>query len=708
MITKWSTALQNQPSVGTLQDLVSAFKAAVQQAGAEQTAPCKYIVKESAVFNAVVRTCLSDLLPTLLGLLKWKPDRKKEQLPSTSNKWSKVKFLVKSYLIDILQLVSQMQETVIVNAILRHMLLLMPFFACFPKIARVVMKKLIRIWSTGEETVRVVAFLCINKLTTLGQASMLEPALKQMYMAFVANSKFTSPTTLPMINFMQRSLVEMFAIDVALTYQYAFIYIRQLAIHLRNAITTRKADTCQAVYNWQYIHAVHFWARLLSQLHPNTTLQPLIYPLTQTIIGTIKLSPIARYYPLRFHCVRTLNMLCEATGTFIPVLPFLLEVLQLTDFNKKHATQSFKPINFACILKLSKAQLQEKAFKDGLVDQLFELFVETFKVHAHSIGFPELVLPTVIQMKAFMKLCKVANYTRQMKQILEKVEETSRTITQRRKTATLDIKDQQAVAAWEKRSKEQDTPLSKYYKIWRKKRDVELQHEIAGQARISEDDGMPRIERSTVPRIATDDDRKEFAELFESDSEDSDDEIRFMMKDERPKKKVKKAASDGEDGDNSDDYSDFDEDELEQLAQSASEDEGDSEGDMDDENDNDDLDSEGNDLDDFEGNDSDLEDSDSQTQSPKKSSDKNAGNKPGITKVDPGKEKDIVGDFDWSSEEDEGSDSEKQQVKISQKGKQKVKISQMKRQKVHVSQKKKQKVNISQNKKKVKSKKAKK
>ena len=81
----------------------------------------------------------------------------------------------------------------------------------------------------------------------------------------------------------------------------------------------------QAVYNWQFVHCLDLWSHMLGHV-THESLRPLIYPLVQVMVGAIQLQPSARHYPLRLHIVRTLIELSQATATFVPVTPYLLEV----------------------------------------------------------------------------------------------------------------------------------------------------------------------------------------------------------------------------------------------------------------------------------------------------------------------------------------------------------------------------------------------
>ncbi|XP_030565549.1 nucleolar complex protein 2 homolog [Drosophila novamexicana] len=527
MLRQWELQLTKpNVSIEAVRQVIQAFNSALASISAdaegEQANAGTYKVVGAATFNGVIQLCVLHLQPAIIRVLGVKPN---SSMPLHKHKkWVKVRGCLRYYLGDLIRLVEQVSSSNILNVLLKHLHQMAGMVAPFTALGKTILKRLIVLWATGDETVRVLAFLCILKITRKQQATMLNHVLKAMYLAYVRNSKFVSPSTLPGINFMRRSLVEMFALDLNVSYQHAFLYIRQLAIHLRNAVILKKKDSFQAVYNWQFINSLRLWSDLLGATTNKPQLQPLVYPLVTIATGVIRLIPTAQYFPLRFHCLQALISLAKETHTYVPILPLIVEVLRSNTFNRKHTSVSMKPLQFTCILRLNKSQLAENGFRDEVVEQVCGLLLEYLAHESATLAFSDLVVPVVMAIKAYLKECRNANYVRKLKQLLEKIQESSRFIEQQRSksSVTFDLKDAQAVQAWEQQVRNKRTPLDIYYASWLKTHETKKRRQAAQTDDINADYDVPKLKRPAAKTGVTVRNEDGELELFPSDSEDDD------------------------------------------------------------------------------------------------------------------------------------------------------------------------------------------
>ena len=69
-------------------------------------------------------------------------------------------------------------ESSLLSVILKHIHQLIPFYVAFIKLSRVLCKKLVTVWCSGEDTIRVLAFLSILRLARTIPNQLLEPIIK--------------------------------------------------------------------------------------------------------------------------------------------------------------------------------------------------------------------------------------------------------------------------------------------------------------------------------------------------------------------------------------------------------------------------------------------------------------------------------------------------------------------------------------------------
>jgi nucleolar complex protein 2 len=488
MVEKWSKAMK-QHSIRAMRQTVLAFAAAVHVNDGDGK-DYKYTISSADVYHELLVTCLKQV-PEVLGhhLPVKESSAGKIRLGTDTKKFRTLVPLIKSHTASMHHLLTSLSDAPTLKLTLSAIQPMLPYLLQFRKFLKVIVKTVVGVWSdsSSTEAVRITAFLNLRRLMVIGDAGIREAVLKSTYEGLIRGSRNTTIHTMAGVNLMKNSAAEIWGIDQIIGYTTGFHLIRQLAIHLRSSITKPSKDSYKVVYNWQYVHSLDFWSRVLSshcdglaeaKAGKPSVIRPLIYPVVQITLGAMRLIPTAQYLPLRFQLTRSLLRISLATGTYIPLSSALLEVLNLAEMKKPPKPTTLKPLDFSTSIRASKSYLRTRVYQDGVGEQVAELFSEFFILWAKNIAFPELALPVVVMLKRWLKEVsskssgnKNGKVNQMIALLVQKLEANSKWIEERRAKVTFAPSDRAEVEGFLKDVEWEKTPLGAFVVVQRKLRD---------------------------------------------------------------------------------------------------------------------------------------------------------------------------------------------------------------------------------------------
>lgn len=406
-VAKWATAMQEQHSLRAAKETVLAFRSAAHVSDLEDK-DFKYSISDPEVYHQLLTTALKLIPDVMQHHLPVQENKSgKAHVPTEGKKFKTLAPLLKSQVASIIHLLDNLSDPATLRLTLTSIIPLLPYLLSFKKLVRDICRAVTAVWSTTAttEATRIAAFLVLRRLTVIGDAGIRENALKAAYQGLVKGSRNTTVHSIAGVNLMKNSGAELWGIDESVGYTTGFTFIRQLAIHLRSSITNNSNESYKTVYNWQYVHSLDFWSRVLSAhcKEADSALRPLIYPLVQVTMGALRLIPTATYFPLRFQLTRSLLRLSMATSTYIPLAAPLYEVLNSAEMRKAPKSSTLKPLDFDTIIRVPKSYLKTRTYQDGIGEQVQELLSEFFGLWSKNIAFPELALPVVVMLKRWLK-----------------------------------------------------------------------------------------------------------------------------------------------------------------------------------------------------------------------------------------------------------------------------------------------------------------
>jgi nucleolar complex protein 2 len=452
-----------------------------------------------------------------------------------SYRWKEMYSILQTFFKATMHVLTESKDPGQLTFILKALGKYIPFLTPMPRIAQLLLRSLVNLWSApldiseDYQVVRLNAFIRIRQMAITQPFPFIEECLKKTYLAYAKRAKYGTSATvtsvLPTLTFMGNCIVELYSLDFHSSYQHAFVYIRQLALHLRTALQKKTPESFQVVYCWQYIHCLKLWTAVLvqsckmakdmdsSKRSEADLLQSLIFPLTEVIQGVVRLVPTTRHLPLRLHCVRYLQQLASASERFVPTTSILLEALELKEISQKPKKDKSKSLSkgtqLALIIKLPKENTLRTAEQlEACVGEIFLLLNREAELYRYSPAFSEFQVLICQRLRKFNKTTKNGRFRAYSKGCIDMCERYANFCKQERGKlleAPKDIKRLEALKpsgepsmaeryeaaiAKEKRLEEAARPAAKNKQQPTKKRSLE----------DDDDEKAPKVKKQRKPR----------------------------------------------------------------------------------------------------------------------------------------------------------------------------------------------------------------
>mmetsp|Transcript_4160 Transcript_4160/g.11330 ORF Transcript_4160/g.11330 Transcript_4160/m.11330 type:complete len:859 (+) Transcript_4160:60-2636(+) len=358
-----------------------------------------------------------------------------------AKRWTELRRILQSFFSSTIHIMSEAKEPELLTFILKALSNYIPMMSPFPRVAEAMLKCLVDKWSApldssqDYQVVRLNTFFRIRQLAKTQPFPFIESCLRKTYLAYARRSKHGKSTPsvedLSTLTFMGNSIVELYSLDLHSSYQHAFVYIRQLALHLRTAIQRSTPESHQQLFRWQYMHCLKVWVAVLSDLvtaEDGAQMRSLIYPLSEVINGVARLAPSnGRHLPYRLHCVRLLQQLAAASETFMPTTSLLLECLDWKEWYlkpkktaKKNTTAGLDMLHLLKLPKDDSLRTQEQL--EAGISELFVLLEREVDLYIYTPAFPEYSIWIQRRLKAFNRQTRQQRWRRFSEGIVEKCE----------------------------------------------------------------------------------------------------------------------------------------------------------------------------------------------------------------------------------------------------------------------------------------------